>query len=195
MPLSLHCECGQVQGRVDTGQAYVRAACYCSDCQAYARFLGRPAIIDADGGTDIVAMNPSAVHITSGHQHIACMSFSGKGLLRWYADCCRTPLGNTSRDAMVSYVGMLAYNLATPSAVNEAFGSKGRPPPNGGFATELLETTPLAFLLDRLGSVREFFAARVRKQRPSLFFDADGQPIRSPEVLSAAQRAELYAVT
>ncbi len=178
----------------EKGQAYVRAACYCNDCQAYARFLGRPGITDADGGTDIVAMNPSAVHITSGHKHIACMSFSDKGLLRWYADCCRTPLGNTSRDAKVSYVGMLASNLATPSAVSEAFGSRGRLTLDGNPAPGLLETTPLAFLVERLNSVRDFVRARLRNQGPSPFFDADGQPIRLPEVLSGAQRESLYAI-
>ena len=39
--LSLRCECGQVQGRVDAGPAYTRATCYCRDCRAYARWLDR----------------------------------------------------------------------------------------------------------------------------------------------------------
>ncbi|KAF1708050.1 hypothetical protein CSC73_10515 [Pseudoxanthomonas sacheonensis] len=79
MALSLRCECGRVQGRVETDQVYVRATCYCKDCQAYARWLDRPGVADAQGGTDMVAMNPAAVHITAGSEQIACMSLSGKG--------------------------------------------------------------------------------------------------------------------
>jgi len=43
MALSLRCECGQVQGTVEAGHAYTRATCYCKDCQAYARWLDKPA--------------------------------------------------------------------------------------------------------------------------------------------------------
>jgi hypothetical protein len=35
------------------------------------------------------------------------MSLSDKGMLRWYASCCNTPIGNTSRDFKVSHVGLL----------------------------------------------------------------------------------------
>lgn len=84
MALSLRCECGRVQGRVETEQVYVRAKCYCRDCQAYARWLDRPGVVDAQGGTDIVATNPAAVHIIAGDEQIACMSLGEKGLLRWY---------------------------------------------------------------------------------------------------------------
>ena len=71
MTLELRCRCGQVQGTVDARRAYARATCYCRDCQAYARHLGQPGVMDAQGGTDIIAMNPDAVTFTAGEEHIA----------------------------------------------------------------------------------------------------------------------------
>jgi hypothetical protein len=178
---------------VETGQAYVRATCYCRDCQAYAKFLDRPGITDAQGGTDIVAMNPAAVRITSGDRHIACMSLSDKGLLRWYASCCRTPLGNTPRDPKVSYVGMVTTSLVPAQTVDAAFGARDRVVINADSAQGEVKKTPLGFVLGGLRIVGNLTAARLRKQAPSLFFDAGGKPLRTPEVVSAAQRASLGA--
>ncbi len=193
MTLTLRCECGQVAGTVETRQVYVRATCYCHDCQAYARFLGRPGLTDAEGGTDILAMNPAAVRIASGQEQIACMSLSDKGLLRWYAACCRTPLGNTPRDAKVTYVGICANSLSPAKAVDDALGPANRVVLQAKSAKGPVRTTPVAFLLGGLRIARNIVAARLRKQAPSLFFDAGGQPIRAPEVINAAQRAALDA--
>lgn len=191
MALSLRCECGRVQGRVETDQVYVRAKCYCRDCQAYARWLDRPGVVDAQGGTDIVAMNPAAVHFTSGSEQIACMSLSEKGLLRWYAVCCRTPLGNTPRDAKVSYVGVITTGLSPAWEVDQAFGAQGEVVINAGSAAGKVKATPLGFVVGGLRILRNIVGARLRKQGPTLFFDGEGQPIRKVEVLSAAERAAL----
>jgi len=187
MALSLACDCGRVQGTVEAGQAYVRATCYCHDCQVYARILDRPGITDGEGGTDIVAMNPAAVRITSGDEHIACLSLSEKGLLRWYAACCRTPLGNTPRNPKLAYVGMVARSLRPPKEVNEAYGREGRVVLNAGSAKGSVKGTPFAFLLGGLHILGGIISGRLRGQAPSLFFDARG-PIRTPEVVAAAQK-------
>ena len=186
MALSLRCECGRVQGRVETEQLYVRATCYCNDCQAYARWLDRPGLTDAQGGTDIVAMNPAAVHFTSGDEQIACMSLSEKGLLRWYAACCRTPLGNTPRDARTSYVGIVTTGLSPAREVDEAFGPKGKTVINSGSAKGNVKPTPVGFVVGGLRIARKIVAAKMRKQKPTLFFDWEGRAIREVEVVSAA---------
>lgn len=191
MALSLRCECGRVQGRVETDQLYIRATCYCHDCQAYARWLDRPGVADAQGGTDIVAMNPAAVHLTSGEEQIACMSLSPKGLLRWYTVCCRTPLGNTPRDGKVSYVGIVTTGLSPAREVDEAFGPRGRVVINSGSAVGTVKSTPVGFVLGGLRIARKILGARLRKQKPTLFFDGEGQPIREIEVLSVAERVAL----
>jgi len=56
MKRPLRCQCGLVQGKVDVRHS-VRAVCYCKDCQASARFLGREAeILDRFGGTEIIRL-------------------------------------------------------------------------------------------------------------------------------------------
>jgi hypothetical protein len=78
-----------------TPSAGFRFVCYCKDCQAFARFLERPDVLDAAGGTDIFQMPTGRVKLTAGTDALRCVSFSGK-VLRWYTDCCRTPIGNTA---------------------------------------------------------------------------------------------------
>jgi hypothetical protein len=72
-----------------------RFVCYCNDCQAYARFLDRPDVLDPAGGTDIFHMPPAHVKFTAGTDALRCLRFSSR-VLRWYTDCCRTPVANTA---------------------------------------------------------------------------------------------------
>jgi Family of unknown function (DUF6151) len=39
---------------------------------------------------------PGRVKLTAGMDAVQCLRLSNKGVLRWYADCCRTPIGNTA---------------------------------------------------------------------------------------------------
>jgi hypothetical protein len=43
-----------------------RFVCYCQDCQAFARFLERPDVLDPAGGTDIFQMPPGRVKFIAG---------------------------------------------------------------------------------------------------------------------------------
>jgi hypothetical protein len=74
----------------------LRFFCYCHDCQAFVRFLERPDVLDAAGGTDIFQMPPARVRIDAGEGALRCIRLSDRGVLRWYTDCCRTPVGNTA---------------------------------------------------------------------------------------------------
>jgi hypothetical protein len=192
MTMQLRCRCGAVRGEMDPGRAYARATCYCKDCRAFARFLGQPGVLDASGGTDIVAMAPAAVRFTAGSGHVACMSLSPKGLLRWYASCCRTPLGNTPRDPKVLYAGLVTACFdAAPQAMDAAFGPRDRIVLNTASATAPVRATPLALLTGGLRIVAGLIGARLRRERSSPFFDASGRPLREPEVISREQRAAL----
>ena len=194
MTIAIRCRCGNVRGEVDPGRAYTRGTCYCKDCQAYARFLERPDMVDACGGTDIVPMAPAGVRVTAGVEHVACMSLSEKGILRWYASCCRTPLGNTPRNPSVAYVGMATVCFDAPvEAIDAALGPRDRVVLNGASATCKVRTTPLAFLFGGLNIARHILAAKLRGPQPSPFFDAQGRPLRAPDVLTAAQRDALGA--
>src|SRR5579863_682516 len=93
----LRCWCGTVAGvarDVSPGEGF-RFVCYCTDCQAFARFLERPDVLDAAGGTDIFHLPAARVRITAGEHALGCVQFSEK-VVRWYATCCRTPIANTA---------------------------------------------------------------------------------------------------
>ncbi|HVI26993.1 MAG TPA: DUF6151 family protein [Xanthomonadaceae bacterium] len=183
MPVPLRCRCGQVQGQVGTDRTYVRATCYCKDCRAYAQWLGTPGLLDAAGGVDVVAMAPSQLRFTAGQDQVACLSLSPRGIYRWCAACCRTPLGNTPRDPGVHYVGVSTACL-DPEQANAAFGPAHRCVINTESATGPVRKTPLSFVVGGLRILAGILRAKMSGLRASPFFDAaTGQPIRAPEIL------------
>ena len=102
--LLLRCRCGHVRGVASEVAPYAgfRVVCYCQDCQAFARFLERPDVLDAAGGTEIFQMPTGRVRLTAGTDAVRCLHFSKK-VFRWYTDCCRTPIGNTAGPALSGY--------------------------------------------------------------------------------------------
>jgi len=178
--LPLRCRCGQVQGEVGTADTYVRATCYCKDCRAYAQWLGTPGLLDAAGGVDVVAMAPSQVRFTAGEAQVACLSLSPRGIYRWYAACCRTPLGNTPRDPGIHYVG-LSTDCLDPGAADAAFGPARRCVINTGSATAPVSRTRVAFVFGGLRILAGILGAKLRGRRRSPFFDqATGAPLQPP---------------
>src|SRR5690349_9274547 len=96
--VELRCRCGEVGGRVKDAApgAVNRVVCYCDDCQAFAHHLGRADLLDAQGGTDIVQVAPPASLVFDrGSDRIVGLRLTPKGLYRWYAISCKTPVGNT----------------------------------------------------------------------------------------------------
>lgn len=87
-----------------------RLVCYCDDCQAFLHHLGRADLLDAHGGTDIVQVAPSSLAFHRGAEYIVGLRLSPKGLYRWYASCCKTPLGNTVGPA-IPFVGIVAQTF------------------------------------------------------------------------------------
>ena len=106
--IPLGCACGTLRGTafaVSPG-AGCRVVCYCNDCQAFARFLGRADITDEWGGTDIFQMAPSSVRITGGVDELRCLRLSARGMYRWYCGGCKTPVANNN-GPRVPFVGLI----------------------------------------------------------------------------------------
>jgi hypothetical protein len=103
------CRCGEVRGFVaDASPRTVNhVGCYCDDCQAFAHWLGRADLLDAQGLSDIVQVAPATLTFEQGQDRIKGVRLSPKGLYRWYANCCNTPVGNTLRPS-VPFVGVTA---------------------------------------------------------------------------------------
>jgi len=107
--IPLACRCGDMAGSAAdiTPTSGNRIVCCCTDCQAFAAWLGPDAgALDAFGGTDIYQAPASSIAIDRGQDRLRSMRLSEKGLIRWYAGCCNTPIGNTV-NARLPFVGLI----------------------------------------------------------------------------------------
>ena len=187
----LRCRCGTLKGSVSHPEKVNRGVCYCRDCQAYAHFLGKAEdILDELGGTDVIATLPQYVTLTQGVEALACMSLTENGLLRWYASCCNTPIGNTQRNFKVSFVGLVHTCLEDPSkTLDSSFG-----PVRMRVNTKNAKGTPESMPLSTVTSVLRFLTSVVRARldgsyKRTPFFDSHrGTPVVAPKVLSASER-------
>jgi hypothetical protein len=189
----LQCRCGTVRGFVGDSRSANRVICYCKDCQAFAHFLGRAnEILDERGGSDVIQVLPKNVTFTQGIESLACIRLKPKGLVRWYARCCNTPVGNTLATSKLSFVGLVHNCLEDPNAFGPVGGwvntssAKGEPKPKD----------------QGLGKTARWFITKVLKARfngdykRTPFFRRDsGTPIVTPRVLSTEEHtAVMYAV-
>jgi hypothetical protein len=192
----LQCRCGTIKGWVKEPRSANHSMCYCKDCQAFAHFLGRDIqILDAQGGSDIVQVLPKNVSFTQGIEALACIRLTDKGMLRWYASCCNTPIGNTMANFKISFIGLVhncLENSQTP--LQDSFGpvrvwantqgAKGDPKPKSrGVGTIML------------WAVANVLKARINgsyKETP-FFLKDKGTPIAAPRVLSGAELADVMA--
>ena len=106
--LPLRCRCGRMRGVASdvSRSTGFRVVCYCKDCQAFARFLERVDVLDPAGGTDIFQMPPGHVKLTAGTDAMRCLRLSDK-VLRWYTECCRTPIANTAARPNFPVIGLV----------------------------------------------------------------------------------------
>jgi hypothetical protein len=172
-----------------------RFICYCGDCRAFARFLERPDVLDTSGGTDIFHMPTGRVKLTAGTEAVRCLQFSAR-VFRWYADCCRTPIGNSAgpRFPVVGLIHCFMDHEADGRPRDEVLGlplcsifensATGPLPPNAppprsfGLVARRLPTL-LGWWLRGLG-------------RPNPFFDPlTDAPISAPHVMTPGERATL----
>jgi Family of unknown function (DUF6151) len=219
VPLS--CRCGRVRGLASeiAPSAGFRLVCYCKDCQAFARFLAHvpeggapvfrqgyapmqePGVLDAAGGTDIFQMPPAPVKLSAGTDVVRCLSFSGK-VLRWYADCCRTPLANTASSPRFPVVALI-HSFMDHAFTDQLAHGRTRNGALGRPLCRIYERSAIAPLPPDAPAPASFaaFARRGSKllgwwwrglARPSPFFDAhSGAPLAAPLVLTPDERAAL----
>jgi hypothetical protein len=192
MSIALRCRCGKLRGQVDSTRVAARAVCYCKDCQAYGRFLDS-GVLDAAGGTEVAATLPAAVRFDEGLEQLACMSLGPKGLYRWYAGCCRTPIGNTPRDPRTSYVGLVRACLdATDAELERELGPlRCRTETKTALAPVESNGLATALAVCKIGTM--LVKARLTgSYRKNPFFRAQtSEPLKAPQVLSQEERKAL----
>jgi hypothetical protein len=192
MDLPLRCRCHRVRGVASdvSPSAGFRFVCYCRDCQAFARFLERADVLDPAGGTDIFQMPPARVKLTDGVDALRCIRLSDK-VLRWYTDCCRTPIGNTATSPRFPILALI-HSFRDHEALGRSRDELLGPPLCRIF--ERSATGPLAADAPPPPSLR-VFGRRARKMlswwarglaSPTPFFDERTKAPRAvPQVLHA----------
>lgn len=189
----LQCDCGKLRGQLNDTQACTRIVCYCTDCQAFARFLGDPArVLDANGGSAVVVTHPAHVAFTHGIEHLVSMSLSDKGLYRWYASCCNTAIGNTPRTMKMAFAGISETCLKDPSvSLDSAFGPV-RMRAMVKSATGKVESTGARAFPTMLRVMSMALGALLGgSYRRTPFFKPDGAPVAPPRVLGLEERRRL----
>jgi hypothetical protein len=187
----LRCTCGALKGYVSHPERVNRVVCYCRDCQAFAHYLGRAGeILDAKGGTDVIQTIPANVTFTTGQEVLACMRLTEKGLVRWYAKCCNTPVGNTLADYRISFIGLVHSCLqAGDQSLDDSFGpvrmwsftksAKGK--------VDSHRIAMIAGILRFTGMVARARISGDYKRTP-LFSLGTGAPVTIPKILSPSER-------
>ena len=185
--IKLECLCGKVKGNTKNVNANsgTRIVCCCDDCQKFAQYLNRENdILDQYGGTDLFQMPMSHLNVIEGNELIGCIRLSDKGMHRWYAKCCNTPIGNTL-GAGVPFIGVVHNFMANTHTRDMDLGES-----RGHIQTKFaLKTVPQR----KQGSsfkvnMRSLFKLIVWKingfNKPSVFFNENGEAIAKPNILN-----------
>jgi hypothetical protein len=192
----MQCKCGTLKGTVSLSQGVNRAVCYCRDCQAFAHFLGKASeTLDAQGGTDVIQTLPARLTFTAGQEVLACVRLSEKGLVRWYAKCCNTPVGNTLIDYRISFIGLVHTCLQTPEkSLDSSFGPVRIRSFTTGAKGGVVKSNPLAMMgaILRLIAMVGGCSHHRHLQAHAIVFAGYRRTHRDPEDTRAAERAAVY---
>lgn len=191
--LDLKCHCGSLTGELAFQQKNIcRVVCYCDDCQKFAEYLGSENTLNRNGGTEIIQLSPACLTINVGIENLACLKLTEKGPLRWYADCCKTPVGNTAPRKGLPFLGLIhTFVDWKDQSIDEVIGTKKLVMMTKFSKGGLSESGPSSpgFSIPHVFSV--FFKVLFRRilghHKRSIFFESDsGSPVRTPELVKSA---------
>ena len=197
--IPLRCACGDVRGvvREMAPSNTNRAICHCDDCQAFAHYVGRAdEILDEHGGTEVLQVAPGTVEFTAGAERLVCLRLTESGPYRWYADCCKTPIGNTPANWRIGFVGLLrrCLDFDAAAAVESAAGPVGMrlftkfATGDTTTMTKLPGFTPSGIVRFGLSILGGMLTGRYRR---TPFFDGEGRPVATPYCVAGDERAQL----
>ena len=192
------CTCGSVTGVAHNLSASTtnHVVCSCKGCQSYAHFLGRTDdMLDAEGGSNIFQLDPKNFEIISGMEHVACMRVTKEGPVRWYADCCKTPLGNGFPKGGIPFLGVLPICIGHKGTSGEVVKLVG--PVRGHINQQkpigVGEKLRNAGMLVRFACQLLGWRIRGGKSWKPFFDQKTLRPIRKPLIITDEERAALEA--
>lgn len=197
----LQCQCGLVRAEVDSRGTHNRLICYCTDCQAFGRFVtglretaansgSDHPILDAQGGTELIQVAQSKLRFLQGEDQLLAVRLTEQGMIRWYTRCCHTPIGNTMASRGGAFIGLIHSCLTRPQ-LNADFGDKvaqlntntalGTPKPQQHGLFRVISSFLWLLISERVSG----------RYLQSPLFNADGSPRSVPRVLNAAEVTDL----
>ena len=191
--IGVACVCGSFRAtiREASEKTDTHAVCYCVDCRAFARHLGQEArVLDASGGSELYQVQPWQVEIREGREHLKVLQLAPKGLYRWYAACCDTPVCNTIGTPKIPVASFVAANLDAPPDTLGPLVVRYKPDQaTGPVPDDRGSTLRFAYRTARNG-LRSRLSG---KWRQTPFFDVEtGRSVVKPHVLTAEERAAAY---
>ncbi|WP_293749945.1 DUF6151 family protein [uncultured Paraglaciecola sp.] len=185
--INLSCACGLVQGKTKNvnAQSGNRIHCCCADCQKFAVFLKQDKkVLDQYGATDIFQMPIAHLTITQGNDQLALIRLTPKGLNRWYAKCCNTPIGNTL-GSKTPFIGVIHNFMQHVQSRDQELGKtrgyihcqSAKQPVSDAQQTSLIKIS-----MRVLGKLISWKLKGLNQ--PSAFFNANGCAVSKPEILN-----------
>ncbi|WP_071674747.1 DUF6151 family protein [Nioella nitratireducens] len=175
-PSPFTCRCGTVTGLLHDVRPSegTHAMCHCNSCRRAMQLSG---LGDAAAeGVDIWQTTPDRVEITAGADQLQPMQLSPKGLYRWTARCCDTPIANTFSSPGLPFAGILVHTLTDPAPLGPIVAHGFVTGPDGKQRHQNGRKVIWRFL-------KRTVAARLSgRWRQTPFFDSDGQPIAPPRL-------------
>ncbi len=186
----MRCRCGRVKGVVtdlapDTAN---RCICYCHDCRAFAHFLERDDMLDAHGGVDIIQVARARLSIDEGLDQLRCLRLTGRGLHRWYVECCKTAIVNTMPRVPFAGLSRTCLELSDVSVLPDPDRIHGRSAVGG-----LAPGASAGLSLRGVARPARLFAIWMARGlgQPTPLFDRHEKPRVEPRVLTSAERQKL----
>ncbi|MBO9479070.1 hypothetical protein J7382_16095 [Shimia sp. R11_0] len=189
----LKCKCGAFEAVLNdvSPRTGSHIHCHCQDCQTAARVLGAEEQLLPRAGSDIFHTTPAQLTLTKGQEHLACLRLSPRGLMRWYAGCCNTPMFATMAHTKLAFMGVWVPSMAPPpeTKLAKVIGKV--------IAVVRTQDAPMGSpSLKEYGFNRAGFHVLARhvsallqgRARQTPLFDAEGAPIVKPRVLSKEER-------
>ena len=165
-----------------------RCVCYCASCQAFLRHLDRYDLADGQGGTDLFQTDPDKVTFTKGSEHLRALRLTDKGPIRWYAECCGTPVCNTGAKRIVPLASFLVQFFDDPAKAGAVVGRVNLKDATGHVDGE---TGGMGRLI-RAFIARALASLITGRYRQTPFFDASGRPVAEVKRLSEEEKKAAY---
>ena len=151
-------------------------------------FGGWSDVLDAQGGSDLFQALPEDVVILKGVEHLDCLRLSEKGPLRWFTNCCSSPMCNTGARRALPLASFLVSGFTELGRLGPPIARVNRKTAIGHVEGEKGNWKTIVFKF--IGRAIESYASLGFRHNP--FFDKGGRPIAQPYLLDDEERKAAY---